>query len=256
MNQVAIQFTNISVTPRGHSILTQVNAHVPRGSTTAIVGPNGAGKTTLLRALLQQIPHEGTITIAPMQEGRSPRIGYVPQRLTMDWDLPITVTEFMVLGWQRIPLWFGVGKRHRHKAALLLESVRAEKLAERRLGALSGGEMQRVMLALALGQDPDILILDEPASGVDVGGGQVFCEILEQAAQERELTQLMVSHDLATVIHHANHVICLNKHVVAEGSPCEVLTPDTLTSLFGIHRGLADLSRLPENPCGKGGKSE
>jgi zinc transport system ATP-binding protein len=117
--------------------------------------------------------------------------------------------------------------------------------------------MQRVLLALAIQQDPDLLVLDEPAAGVDYQGGNVFCELLEGLRKERGFTQVMVSHDLATVTHHATHVICLNRKLAAEGPPREVLTPATLTAIFGLHMGMVDARALPADdttcsgPCCK-----
>jgi zinc transport system ATP-binding protein len=234
----------------GNTILDRVTASAPLGSCTAIVGPNGAGKTTLLMALLGQVPYQGRIRIACEPEGRHPRIGYVPQRLQFDRGLPITVLEFMVMGWQRSPLWFGVRRCHRKRASELLASVKAGDLERRKLGALSGGEMQRVLLALALGQSPDLLVLDEPAAGVDFQGEYVFCELLEGLRRERGFTQLMVSHDLATVTHHAAHVICLNRKVAAEGPTRETLTQENLTAIFGLHMGMVDGRMLPGGKAG------
>ena len=159
--------------------------------------------------------------------------------------MPLTVLEFMVMGWQRSPLWFGVSQSHRHRARELLASVKMDGLEKRRIGALSGGEMQRVLLALALGREPDLLVLDEPASGVDFQGEHVFCELLDKLRCEHGFTQLMVSHDLPTVTHHATHVICLNRKVTAEGSPREVLTTENLTAVFGVHMGLVNSRALP-----------
>jgi len=243
--EAAVLFQNVSVEIGGVGILENICACAPLGGSTAIVGPNGAGKTTLLLTLLGQLPYTGTIRIAPNADGRAPRIGYVPQRLSFDRGMPLTVLEFMAMGLQRMPLWFGFGSAHRGRARELLAAVKADALEGRRLGALSGGEMQRVLLALALQQDPELLVLDEPAAGVDFQGGNVFCELLEGLRKERGFTQLMVSHDLATVTHHATHVICLNRRLAAEGPPKEVLTPETLTAIFGIHMGLVDRRAMP-----------
>ena len=254
-NGAAVMFENVTVALGGNSILESISARVPQGSCTAIVGPNGAGKTTMLLALLGEVPYTGGIRISRADEGRHLRIGYVPQRLQFDRGMPLTVLEFMVMGWQRSPLWFGVRRVYRERALELLASVKVDGLERRRIGALSGGEMQRVLLALALGQEPDLLVLDEPASGVDFQGEHVFCELLDKLRCERGFTQLMVSHDLPTVTHHATHVICLNRKVAAEGSPREVLTAETLTAIFGLHMGLVDNRALPNgkyscsSPC-------
>ncbi len=248
-NGATVMFENVTVTIGGNSILDGISARVPEGSCTAIVGPNGAGKTTMLLALLGEVPYTGGIRISRRDEGRHLRIGYVPQRLQFDLGMPLTVLEFMVMGWQRSPLWFGVRRVYRERALELLASVKVDGLERRRIGALSGGEMQRVLLALALGQEPDLLVLDEPASGVDFQGEHVFCELLDKLRCEHGFTQLMVSHDLPTVTHHATHVICLNRKVAAEGSPREVLTAETLTAIFGIHMGLVDSRALPNGKC-------
>jgi zinc transport system ATP-binding protein len=241
----AVSFENVTVERAGVSILDGVTASVPRGGCTAIIGPNGAGKTTLLLALLGEISYQGRILAACNTNGTCSRIGYVPQRLVFDRGMPITVTEFLSLGIQKKPLWFGVRSQLRKQSWHLLSSVKAEHLAERRLGALSGGEIQRVLLALALQQEPELLVLDEPAAGVDFQGEHVFCELLDGLRREKGFTQLMVSHDLATVTHHASHVICLNRRVAAQGPPREALTGANLTAIFGMHMGLVDSRSMP-----------
>ena len=248
---VAAAFDNVAVAFEGVAILDAVTASVPRGGCTAVVGPNGAGKTTLLMALLGQVPFQGNVRIAPLPDGRPPRIGYVPQRLQFDRGLPLTAGDFLVMGTQRSPLWWGTRARHRAAARELLRAVKAEPLEHRRLGALSGGELQRVLLALALQRNPDLLVLDEPAAGVDVQGGYLFCELLERLRRERGFTELMVSHDLGTVAHHATHVILLNRRAVAEGPPGAVLTPPNLMAVFGAHMGLLDAHGLAHSrlPC-------
>ena len=246
MIDAAVSFEGVTVALGGVPILDGVTAVVPRGGCTAIVGPNGSGKTTLLLALLGQVPYSGRISLSPQANGDAPRIGYVPQRLAFDRGLPMTVMDFMVMGRQRLPLWFGCRAGFKAQALELLAKVRAEGLANRQVGALSGGEMQRVLLALALQQEPDLLILDEPAAGVDFQGEQIFCELLDSLRQHHAFTQLIVSHDLATVTHHSTYVICLNHRVMAVGPPRQVLTGETLTATFGLHMGLVASHAMPE----------
>lgn len=240
-----VEFKDLQVILGNSTILKDINACIPQGSSTAIIGPNGAGKTTLLLTLLGHVPFKGAFSVNENKGLESIEVGYVPQRLSFDRGMPITVTDFLCMGRQKMPLWLGVRKSLRENALQLLAAVEAEHLQRQQLGLLSGGELQRVLLALALQQDPELLILDEPAAGVDIQGEQVFCELLEKLRRERGFTQLMVSHDLSTVTHHATHVICLNKTVIAEGKPKEVLTPDTLMTLFGLHMGLVDSSAMP-----------
>lgn len=239
----AVVFENVTVKNQETSILDRVNAMVPRGSWSAIVGPNGAGKTTMLLTLLGMTPYSGKIRF--FGNNKAPRIGYVPQRFAFDRGMPLTVMEFMLMGRQRLPFWFGC-RDDSKRAQELLAAVRAEALGHRQMGALSGGELQRVLLALALQEEPDLLVLDEPTAGVDCEGEHVFCELLCELRSKKEFALLMVSHDLATVTHHADHVICLNRRVVAEGEPCKVLTGDTLTAMFGLHMGLVDAKAMPD----------
>jgi zinc transport system ATP-binding protein len=241
----AIEFKGLSVEMGGVSILDNINANVPKGKCTAIIGPNGAGKTTLLLALLDEIKYSGNIQFNSTDSLGGVRIGYVPQRFAFDRGIPLTVIEFLSMGVQKKPFWLGISPEMKKKAAGLLFSVKAEHLLKRRLGALSGGEMQRVLLALAIQREPEILVLDEPDSGVDMKGGQVFCELLESLRKASGFTQLMVSHDLGMVAYHASHVICLNRTVIAEGPPNEVFKTDILLNIFGPHIGTLSFQQAP-----------
>lgn len=172
--EAAIRFDRVTVARGGVSILDGVSASVPRGGSTAVVGPNGAGKTTLLLALLGEVAHGGEIRVAPAAGGGAPRIGYVPQRLQFDRGLALTVMDFLVMGRQRRPLWLGTGAGPRAAALELLASVRAEPLAGRRLGALSGGELQRVLLALACSRSRTCWCWTSRRRGWTCRGGSCF----------------------------------------------------------------------------------
>lgn len=226
--------------------MTGVSACVPPGRFTAVIGANGAGKTTLILALLGKIDHGGSVCIASPSANHSPRIGYVPQRFEFDRGMPLTVTEVLLMGRQRRPLFLGRSPSLRSEATDLLESVGAAHLADRQLGALSVGEQQRVLLALSLQRKPDLLLLDEPAAGVDYRGEQLLCGLLDDLRKRLGFTQLMVSHDLGVVTAHADHVICLNRRLIGEGPPREILTPEVLEATFGVHRGMPHLEGLPK----------
>ena len=243
----AVVFEDVSVTLGGVRILEGVTAAVPRGSATAIIGPNGAGKTTLLLSLLGQVAYHGHIRVGDSRPGGA-RIGYVPQRLDFDRGLPLTVMDMMAMNEQRRPLWLGTARRVRVRAMELLSQVKADHLSGRKLGALSGGEFQRVLLALAIQQRPDVLILDEPSSGVDIGGGNLLCELLDTLRAAQGFTQIMVTHDLSMVTAHSDYVICLNRRVLGEGPMATTLTGEVLAATFGIHLGLADLHAMPKLP--------
>ena len=256
----AVVFEDVCVTMGGVRILERVSAAVPRGSATAIIGPNGAGKTTLLLAMLGQVEYGGRIRVGDSQgipapahrawgASGGPRIGYVPQRMNFDRGMPLRVLDMLAMGEQRKPLWLGMDGRVRQEAMRLLNQVMADHLAKRRLGALSGGELQRVLLALAIQQRPEILILDEPSTGVDIGGESVLCELLESLRGEHGFTQIMVTHDLSMVTAHADHVICLNRRVLGQGPTSTTLTAQVLAATFGIHLGLANLHAMPQIPA-------
>ncbi len=230
-----LEIRDLSVRAGGTEILSGINADIRCGEVTALIGPNGAGKTTLLLAILGQVPHRGEIRFCRAEEhgqGR-PRIGYVPQRIELDRNAPMTVYEFYALTSQRLPVFFGASRRSREAAEEALARVGARHLAARPLGKLSGGELQRVFLGLALRDKPDILLLDEPVSGVDVSGEELFCDFLEQIHRESRFSLLLVSHDLSVVSRHADHVICLDRKIVCQGATTEVLTPETLSAMYG-----------------------
>lgn len=248
VERFAVLFDDLSVAFGPIAVLEHIHARVPAGGWTAVIGPNGAGKTTLLMALLGQVSYAGAIRFGG--DGRVPRVGYVPQRMAVDRGMPIEVVEFLMMGMQRLPLWLGKRSRLKRKALDLLACVQAEGLASRRLGALSGGELQRVLLALALQHEPELLVLDEPAAGVDVQAEHLMCSLLHSLQERYGFTQIMVSHDLGTVMHHATHVIAINRTSIVEGPPQEVLVPETLGVLFGPHKGVLDASMW--QPCGRG----
>ncbi|MDR0361066.1 MAG: metal ABC transporter ATP-binding protein [Planctomycetota bacterium] len=225
----AVTLRNVTAVLGGNSILDNVSLVVPRHGNTAIIGPNGAGKTTLLLTLLGKIPCAGEVSFP---DGKPPRIGYVPQKLNFDAGIPVTVLEFICLNWRRLPVWFGVGKRNRERALRLLDMVGAAELWRRWLGALSGGELRRVLLASALGREPDLLVLDEPTSGVDFKGEELFHELLRRLRRKEGFTQIMVCHNLGLVRRHATLVACLNRGIVAAGNPEEMLSPAVLTRTF------------------------
>jgi zinc transport system ATP-binding protein len=226
-----VRLRGVSVTLGQFQALRGVSAKVPLGSQTVIIGPNGAGKSTLVQTILGLIPFQGEISFLP----RRPRFGYVPQRLDFDRHMPLTVTEFLALGLTTRPLWLGVSRRVRRMALGGLEEVMAADLAGKPLGALSGGESQRVLLAAALMSRPEVLVLDEPATGVDINGEQLMCELLD--GFKKDYTIIMVSHDLPTAKAHGDWVICLNRRVVAQGPPDKVFTPKILAATFGLHQG-------------------
>jgi zinc transport system ATP-binding protein len=230
-----LEIRDLSVRAGGAEILSGIHADIRCGEVTALIGPNGAGKTTLLLAILGLVPYTGEIRFCRAEEhGKgAPRIGYVPQRIDLDRNAPMSVLDFFALSSQKIPVFLGRSRKSRADAEAALDRVGAVHLADRPLGKLSGGELQRVLLALALRDNPDILLLDEPVSGVDVSGEELFCDFLDQIHRESRFSLLLVSHDLSVVTRHADRVICLNRSIVCQGATTEVLTPETLSAMYG-----------------------
>jgi zinc transport system ATP-binding protein len=233
-----LRVRNVSVTMGGVQVLTNVTFEPAVGKLNAIIGPNGAGKTTLLRAILGLVPYTGLIELGRRADGRPLRLGYVPQYLDFDHGMPMSVMDFMCSGLQRRPLWLGHQARARRIALQHLERVGAAGWEHRPLGRLSGGELQRVLLAMALTAEPDVLLLDEPVAGVDVAGEQLFCDLLGSLQRERRYTMLLVSHDLSIVTEHAQYIVCLNQTVQCQGNTLETLTAENLRALYRFDVGL------------------
>ncbi|HUT52183.1 MAG TPA: metal ABC transporter ATP-binding protein [bacterium] len=232
----AITVTDLHVDLGGVAILEGVNVEVRHGEITALIGPNGAGKTTLLLAILGIVPYRGQIKFNGGQA--QPRIGYVPQTLDFDRGMPATVMDFLCMGHQRRPLWISQAKGQKQRARDTLALTMADHLEKRRLGNLSGGELQRVLLARALMEGPDIILLDEPASAVDRSGEELFMKLIKKLNQEKKIAILMVSHDLTMVTRLARQVICLNRVVLSEGKTADVVNEKTLSACFGADKGI------------------
>jgi zinc transport system ATP-binding protein len=226
----------------GEPILRGLDADLQRGRITAVIGLNGAGKTTLLRALIKEVPYTGEVRFLCGHDHSKPtpqHIGYVPQKLQMDANLPLTVLDLFGLSLRRLPLFLGAGRKFRARVEELLARVGAPHLIDRLFDPLSGGEKQRVLLALALEPQPELLLLDEPAAGIDFHMLQDFHKLIAQLNQETGVTILLVSHDLSMVGGIAHHVLCLNDgRIECQGSPNAVLKGDVLERIFGANAKL------------------
>ena len=225
---------DVSVSAGGDTLIEHVTCHMHCGQLTALVGPNGAGKTTLIRALLGEIPHTGVIEHQDAAGREFPhlKIGYVPQHLPFDRQMPLTVEDLLAATMTRRPVWLGVGKKTRQRVKAVLSAAQAEGLSGRRLGALSGGELQRVLLAMALDPLPDLLILDEPVSGVDQNGLALFLETVSHLTENHHLAILLVSHDWMLVRRYADHMILMDRTVRAAGKPGDVFESAEFQELF------------------------
>ena len=211
---------DISVTLGGDDVLSHVTLAMNAGEIVTILGPNGSGKSTLLRALLGILPlTSGHVTRAP-----GLRLGYVPQRLSVDRSLPLTVRRFLSLPHRATD----------QAAAAALARVALQGLGPRQMSALSGGQFQRVLLARALLNTPQLLVLDEPTQGLDQPGEAAFYRLIEEVRQDSGAGVLMVSHDLHVVMAASDRVICLNHHICCEGTPRVVSNAPEYRALFGL----------------------
>ena len=220
-------------------ILSDVNLHVHCGELVALIGPNGAGKSTLIKSILGQQEFDGIISFsAPGERNRKPKIGYVPQSPTFDPGDPISVADLFACCMCKRPAFLGISKSMREKITTCLDRVNATELIDKRVGTLSGGELQRVLLALALEPLPNILILDEPLSGVDIDGIHSLMEMLDEIRQEYDLSILMTTHDFSILGTYANQVILMDRQVLCQGTPEEVLSSKEFHSVFHRKEGV------------------
>lgn len=237
---LALETAGLSVMLGGFAALDSLDLELGEGEFLAVLGPNGAGKSTLLRVLLGLVqPSAGRVWLLGGAPGQAPRgsIGYVPQVKTLDRSFPALSCEVVLSGsLQRWP--FAMSKTQHAQAEAALAQVGAAHLAHRPCAALSGGELQRVYLARALVRQPRLVLLDEPAAGIDRPGEEDMHHVLEEYRQRCGSTIVMVTHDWGAAYHHASRVLILNQRKIADGAPREALTDANLRQAFG-HSGHA-----------------
>lgn len=236
-SEYAIRARHVDVAYRQHSVWHDASFDVRRGEFVAVIGPNGAGKTTLFRLLLGlQRPVAGSLTVfgQPPRRGNG-RIGYVPQQHSVDNDTYVAAEALVHLGVCGTQWGPGLaGRAHRDAARKALEAVNAVDLGPKSLGSLSGGELQRVFLAEALVGNPEMLLLDEPLSNLDIRRTRDLVEVIHGLVKSRGVTILLVAHDINPLIDCLDKVIYVANGHVASGSPESVLTSDSLSALYGV----------------------
>lgn len=230
-----IKVNHLGVSLGGQVILEDINLHIHCGSINAIIGKNGAGKSTLIRAILDDIPHEGKIEFKDRENGRIQKlkIGYVPQSINIEKNTPVSVYD-LIAGYQyRFPVFWKKSRKIEAEIKKALEVFEAEKFIDKQVCNLSGGELQRVLLAMAIMDEPNLLLLDEPVSGVDQNGMELFYKTMEYLKKNFDLSIILISHDLDYVVKYADKVILLDKTILKEGTPKEVFAGKEFQSVFG-----------------------
>jgi len=231
-----ININDLSVTSGNQELIKDINIEFHCGELTALVGKNGAGKTTLIRSILGERKYEGTITYKS-HHGEvlsRPRTGYVPQQLSFDKSTPVTVMDFLTSLTDKKPVWFGFKKSRKDEVVKRLEVLNCAHVINKKLGNLSGGELQRVLLAAATHPMPDLLILDEPVSGIDAAGLDMFYKLVTDLRDNYHMAILLVSHDLPLIKKYADKTIVLDKTVVISGDTEEVFASKEFKVTMGL----------------------
>ena len=230
--EIILTVENLFVAFGDQKVLEDVNFSITKGDVLAVIGPNGSGKSVLFRALLGLAPYTGKVSWQ-----KNVRLGYVPQKAFIEREFPLTVKEFLSLK-----------SSSKHEMSQALSAVGMARHADdhnadehhlehhilkKRIGVLSGGELQRVLIAWSLMGHPNVLLFDEPTSGIDIGGEETIYSILHELQEKHDLTVILISHDLNVVYKYAEQVLCLNRRLVCFGSPQDILNSEQIQKLYG-----------------------
>ena len=225
---------------QGQPVLDDVSLTIRPGTFTGIVGPSGSGKTTVLRLLLGLVhPQQGSVIRRPNLS-----IGYVPQVETINWNFPVTVTETVLMSARNGRRWPWTNPAEKHAVADVLERLGIGDLAQRHIRQLSGGQQQRVFIARALFSSPELLLMDEPTSGVDVRTRHEMLHLLAEL-HDSAISIVVTTHDLNGLAAHLPHLVCLNTKVMGVGAPLDVLTPDILERTYGAPMEVLEHAGMP-----------
>lgn len=226
---------NISVKIDNEEIIKDITFDIHCKEIVMIIGKNGAGKSTLLKALLNEIEHEGKVEFFDTKNNKNEKIkiGYVPQNINIERDMPTTVYDMFASYISNKPVWLIKNKKLYEEIKNKLKVFGAEELIDKKVGNLSGGELQRVLLSIATNPIPNLLILDEPVSGIDTKGTKEFYEILQDLKEKNDMSILLVSHDLDLVKQYADKVILIDKQILKQGSAEEVFSSEEYKTIFG-----------------------
>lgn len=230
-----IKMNGITVKDGNQTIVDNINLHIHCGKITVLIGRNGAGKSTLFKAILGEIKHEGNIEFTDLRNNsvEKLRIGYVPQNFYIEKNTPMSVYDLFSGYISRSPIFLYKNKKVYQRVKEQLSIFEAQGMIDKKACDLSGGELQRVLLSIAITPVPNLLLLDEPVSGIDLNGLSLFYENVAKLRNDFDLAMIIISHDFDFVRKYADHVILLDKQIIKEGTPCEVLGSDEFHRVFG-----------------------
>lgn len=236
-----IKMNHLGVKIADESILEDVNLHIHCGTLAAVIGRNGAGKTTLIRAILDDIQHEGNIEFRNTQNGKMAKlkIGYVPQTLNIEKHTPLSVYDLIASYQYKAPVFLWKKKRLYDEIKDALRVFEVDDLIDKQVCNLSGGQLQRVLLSMAIMDEPDLLLLDEPVSGIDQNGMDLFYRTIDSLKRNYDLAIILISHDLDYVKEYADQVLLLDKTILKQGTPTEVFQSKEFREIFGVKEGEA-----------------
>lgn len=229
-----IKINNLGVKFADQVVLEDINLHIHCGSLNAIIGKNGAGKSTLIKAILDDIPHTGNIEFKDTKDGHMQKlkIGYVPQSINIEKNTPVSVYDLIASYQFNYPVFLPKNKKIESKIKEVLRVFEAEELIDRQVCKLSGGQLQRVLLSMAIMDEPNLLLLDEPVSGIDQKGMELFYKTMDYLKSYFDLAIILISHDLDYVAKYANKVILLDKTIIKQGSVKEVFSSPEFEKTF------------------------
>ncbi len=230
-----VMIENLQVRAGSTMILDKVSLSIACGDLTVIIGKNGAGKSTLIKSILGEISYEGKIEFRDLKENTigNLRVGYVPQQLNIEKTAPVSVYDLVAAYTSRVPVFLRKSKKLYEWIKERLELFDGASLIDKQLGDLSGGELQRVLLTIACTPVPNLLILDEPVSGIDRNGRKLFYKILNELKQQYDMSIILVSHDLELTAEYADNVVLIDKTVLKEGKATEVIQSEEFREVFG-----------------------
>ena len=229
-----IKMNHLGVSFGEQVVLEDVNLHIHCGSLNAVIGKNGAGKSTLIRAILGDISHTGEIEFKDTKDGRMQKlkIGYVPQSINIERNTPVSVYDLIASYQFKYPVFLPQRKKIREEICKVLSVFEAEDLIDKQVCNLSGGQLQRVLLSMAIMDEPNLLLLDEPVSGIDQNGMDLFYQTMEYLKNHYDLSIILISHDLDYVAKYADKVILLDKTVIKQGTVKEVFGSKEYEQIF------------------------